>query len=293
MAVYPFPTANLSLSQVLRNYNIQEGLSLTNMDSLRGKNYWDTSGLTTYTIPVSGIFPLSILFGKYTLNPSSVTFSYTSGPITFPANKPPPKSFDIQLIGGGGGGGGGAGGYNCALDIRTGGGGGGGSSGVIFTANSINYIGNLFGIPIYGSGGSGGGAGGSVGCTNPLGQSTSGGPGGLGTDGGTTTLSYNGVIYSGAGGKCPTASSGGGGYNAALITSYEGSRGSDGQSAGPGSVPGVPATGFVQTPGTGGLSPLPFSPYGSGGNGGGGSISSASSGTNGTAGVIRIIWYYI
>jgi hypothetical protein len=290
--VYPFPSSNLSLAQVLLNYNIQGGSSFSSMNELRTLYYWDSAG-TMFQIPPTGNFSLSSLFGKYSYDPSSFSIYYTSPTnIVIPGLRPPPKRFDISLIGGGGGGGGGAGGYSCAGDNRTGGGGGGGSSGVIFSASSINYIGNLFGPITYGNAGGLGGGGGGVGCPpNPAAGNQAGG-GGNGNPGGTTSVSYNGVTYSAAGGN---GGGGGGpaGYNGGAGSSYEGSRGGAGVSAGSGSVAGTQGTGFVQNPGNGGISPSPFGIYGNGGNAGGGSVGGGSGGSNGVAGILIITWYFI
>ena len=73
-----FPTSNLSLSSVLQAYT---GNTTGSMNSLRGLTYYDPSPPFTSGIipPIGGLFPLSLLFGKYSLNHAPTTVENTSG----------------------------------------------------------------------------------------------------------------------------------------------------------------------------------------------------------------------
>ena len=140
MAVYPFPSINLSLAQVLTNYRVQNPSStFTGMNSLRGQTYYDPDG-TSRTIPANGNFSLSILLGKFSLNPTPVTIVFTSASLPpVPAGRPPPTGYLFTLIGGGGGGGGNGGDFNYIGTGYSGGKGAGGGGGGYTVTPTISY----------------------------------------------------------------------------------------------------------------------------------------------------------
>lgn len=84
-----FPTSNLYLSTVLQAYT---GVTAGSMSSLRGVNYYDSTGVT-YNAPAIGvIFPLLQTFGgKYS--------SRASGSVSDPAKKTARNNFTFGSIG--------------------------------------------------------------------------------------------------------------------------------------------------------------------------------------------------
>jgi len=253
-----FPTSNLHLSTVCSAYNVTPA----SMNGLRGKTYYNTAG-TPSTIPTSGDFLLSSLFGKYSLDPTPIlNQAVTSTPIALPAGRPTPTGFVITLNGASGGGGGGGGSF-----IAYGGGSGGaGGGGAQVITGTIPYNQTLFSaltitFPTT-AGTAGGGGGGSSGGPLP-------GSGAGGGVGGNAVLVYNGTTYTANGGA---GGSGGGGGN------YT-SQGGDGAAG---------AGGVASPSGTNGTN-------GAGGAGGGGGFpdgNNGNSGTAGTAGSVLISWYF-
>jgi len=271
------------------------------MNSLRGQTYYNANGTGPNTIPPVGTnFSLKSLAGTFSENPNLLGVLYTSGTPAAPLDRPTPTRFDIYLIGGGGGGAGGGGGYNCDSDIRVGGGGGGASSGVISSSVGVQYNSSLlFTSAIYGAGCAQGGGGYGTGCpSNPVaGNEAQSGGNGIGpTSTNSTSVSYNGIQYTAAGGNQGNGGSGGG-YNGSRGISYDGSGGPGAKTAGNGSVPGTQGTGYPQNPGSGGVPADSYwkdgtTIHGKGGDGGGGSTSNGSGGAAGAAGAIYIIWYF-
>jgi hypothetical protein len=277
MAVYPFPSSNLSLAQVLRNYNIQSGSSFTSMNQLRGQFYWYPNG-TRIEIPTNGNFLLSSLSGNYSLDPNSQPFEFTAGTssINPPTNSPPPVAFRLELIGGGGGGGGAGGGYNDGITVRSGGAGGGGGGGGKLIFYRIPYVGGpitLVSFPSVGTNqgeASVGGAGGFGGL-----MTSDGNPGGSGA---LASVTYNGMTFSALGG-------GGGGNGFRALITVNGNPGSAGTGGGFSySTAAEPLQKEGTTGGSGNGSVSGFPNGGSGGNGGGGG--------NGFVGVIEGIWFF-
>jgi hypothetical protein len=281
MAVYPFPSSNLALSQVLRNYNAQNGTNVNNMNSLRGQPYFDPDG-TPRNIPSLGSsFSLSSLFGRYSLNPApfSVTITNT-GNVVIPSlatSRPPPLGFVLTLIGGGGGGGGAGGDYNTNIlgipVFRAGGQGCGGGGGGYLLTNRIPYVsGNAITVNSIPGGGSGGGNGFG-------GNNTS--DGSAGNAGGSASVTYAGqtFIANGGSGGNPgfrgQIDSGGANANQPVAGgSFSGSNLSSSSNGG--------ANGVVRGGGQSGNS-LP-----SGGDGGQG-----NPGSNGATGLIQITWFFV
>lgn len=276
MAVYPFPSVNLALSQVLRNYNTQLGTSYTNMNQLRGQNYWDSS-FTLYTIPPTGNFLLSSLFGKYSLDPTPITvLPSTTGNIVTPSlatGKPPPVAFAVELIGGGGGGGGSGGDWTDGISFFSGGPGCGGGGGAYLLTNIISFmIGNLITVNSIPGGGNGGNNGFG-------GNSTSdGAAGNAGISASVTYASQTFIANGGFGGN--------GGFRGQIT----GGGGPANQPVGGGSFSGTDLSpssssgnnGVVRGGGTSGNGQP------SGGLGGQG-----NAGSNGNPGKVQVTWYFV
>ena len=251
MAVYPFPSINLSLAQVLTNYRVQNPSStFTGMNSLRGQTYYDPDG-TSRTIPANGNFSLSILLGKFSLSRTPVTLSVTStgAPPVPPTDRPPPVSYLFTLIGGGGGGGGNGGDYNYIGIGFSGGKGAGGGGGGYTVTPTISYgNGTVYAqtvISVLPSGGARGGRGGFDGQFPRDGDP--------GQPGGTAALLTNGQGYAAVGGAAGTGgakgTSGGAGGNGTGGAGGNGINGS-GQT---GAVDGTALDGSGQSTGAGGI----------------------------------------
>lgn len=276
MAVYPFPSVNLTLSQVLLNYNTQLGTSYTSMNQLRGQNYWDSS-FTLYTIPpIGNNFLLSSLFGKYSLDPTPITvLPSTTGNIITPSpvtGKPPPVAFAVELIGGGGGGGGAGGDWTDGVSFFAGGPGCGGGGGAYLLTNIISFIiGNLItvnSIPGGGNGGLGGFGGNST---------SDGAAGNAGISASVTYASQTFIANGGSGGN--------GGFRGQITGG------------------GAPAN---QPVGGGSFSGTDLSPSSASGNNGvvrgggtsgngqpsGGLGGQGGSGSNGSPGKVQVTWYF-
>jgi len=251
MAVYPFPSINLSLAQVLTNYRVQNpSLTFTGMNSLRGQTYYDPDG-TPRTIPALGTnFSLSILLGKFSLNPTSVTIVFTSASLPpVPTGRPPPVAFLFTLIGGGGGGGGNGGDFNYIGTGYSGGkGAGGGGGGYTQTpripyGNGSAYTGTInITLP---SGGARGGRGGFDGQFPRDGD-----PGQPGTEAGLRAGDFN--TYFAAAGQAGTGGEKGKSTGAANGTGGAGGFGDNG-SGQTGAVDGTALDGSGQSTGAGGI----------------------------------------
>ena len=257
-----FSRTNLHLSTVLSAY------SVTSMNGLRGKVYYDGSSMS-YTVPVNGPVNLSLFFGKFTSSPRTLEQPVVSLPIQVPSNTLPITGFSFILTGGAGGGGGGggsAGGY--------GGGDGGGAGGgaivfgtpiIPYTPTALSSVGITF--PTGGNGGGGGDYG-----------TFGGNDGSGGSAGGSAIVRANGVSYTAGGGSGGSGGSGGkyngqggngsGGSGGIVSPSQSGSNGTDAFNSRGGSV--------------------------GGGNGGGGGFpgNGGNDGTSGTSGSILILWYF-
>jgi len=272
MAVYPFPSANLYLSQVLTNYRTQNPLlTFTGMNSLRGQTYYDSNG-TPHTIPANGNFSLSILFGKFSLDPTPVTTVFTSASLPpVPAGRPPPVSFLFTLIGGGGGGGGNGGDFNYIGTGYSGGKGAGGGGGGYTQTPRIPYgsaYTGTFDIN-FPSGGAKGGRGGFDGQFPHDGD-----PGQPGTAAGLTTGGFDVYLASpgqagtgGEKGKSTGAANGTGGAGGFGETNY-------GQT---GAVDGTALDGSGQSTGAGGI---------------GGKTTPDGGGTVGNSGQITVTFFF-
>jgi len=274
-SVYPFPSSNLSLTQVLTNYRNQNpSLTFTSMNSLRGQSYYDPDGTPRTIPPVGTNFSLSILLGKFSLEPTSVTITVTSvgAPPPPPAGRPPPTGYLFTLIGGGGGGGGNGGDFNYIGTGYSGGKGAGGGGGGYTVTPKIPYgNGTVYAqtaISVLPFGGTKGGRGGFDGQFPRDGDP--GGPGGI------AALLTNGQAYAAEGGGQGSGGEKGKSTGAANGNGGAGGNGING-SGQTGAVDGTALDGSGQSTGAGGI---------------GGKTTPDGGGTVGNSGQITVTFFF-
>jgi len=160
-----FPETSLSLKQICQTFGVKNQDDSYSISNLRGGTlkYYNTIGEVT-TIAGTGSFSVSSLRNKYLKNPSPLVLrvntwvSYgstasvnlsswtpsTGTQIHYTwniADKPPIKSFQVQLRGGDGGGG--SGGFRWGVS-QSGGDGGAGGSGASLISGNLAFTESLF-----------------------------------------------------------------------------------------------------------------------------------------------------